>query len=69
MACSSCARETPRSVAWARVVSSCVCACATSTPETTPWLKRFIVICSAFSYAATVESSSCFCVSSPRSSK
>ncbi len=49
MACSSCARVTSRSVAWARVVSRRVCACATSTPETTPCLNRFTVICIAFS--------------------
>ena len=36
MACSNCARATPMSVACARVVSSCVRACATSTARGDP---------------------------------
>ena len=43
IACSVWAREIPTSIACVRVVSSSVSACATSTPETTPWSWRFTV--------------------------
>ena len=41
------AGDMPSRSACTRVVSSCVCACATSTPEAMPWAYRACVNCSA----------------------
>ena len=69
IACSSCARRTPRSMDCARAVCSCVSACATSTPDARPPLYRFRVSSSARSYAATLVSMICFSASIARNSK
>ena len=45
IACSNCARPTPTSTSCARVVSSCVFACATSAPDETPAANRSWVSC------------------------
>ena len=60
IACSSCARCTPRSIACACVVLSWVCASTTSARATVPALYRFCVSCIERVYAAIVSSSS-FC--------